>query len=160
MSYPTQKIAVRNAFVEDVVSTTATDTAIDCLGYDYATVILTTGTLTAALTAWDIHFTAASNTAVAAANQIFGASGTTGNSRLPQAGDDDATFVYHINLSSVLATSGSALSAGARYLQFVATAGATANELACTVLLSNAAQVPTDATEVTGDSTNVVHYIN
>lgn len=158
--FPTQGLAIRNAFVEDVVGTTATDVAVDCLGYDYATIIVTTGTLTADLTALDIHFTPLSNTSLVAGNLVFSAAGATGATRLPQDDDDDATFVYHLNLAEAKAASGAALVGGERYLQFVVTAGATANEIACTVLLSRGSPIPSGAQEVTGDATNVVHYIN
>lgn len=106
---------------------TATDTPVDCLGFDYATIEVSLGVVGGDATVFDIHFTPLSDTAVAAGNKIFGAAGdvATDPARLFQTADAGTIFTYHVNLGSALAASGAALPDGARYLQFVLTTGAT-----------------------------------
>lgn len=140
-------------------SATVTDTAVDTLGYDYATIELSLGVVGGAATAFDIHFTAADNTAVAAANQVFGAAGSTGDARLVQTADAGESFIYHINLGTATTTTGTALTAGARYLQFVFTTGATTLS-SCTVWLSRGSPTADTSLEYSGGSTGARKYIN
>lgn len=114
----------------DINGTTATDAELDTLGYDYLTVVATTGNVAANMTALKFQ---SSDTSGSGEADITGASWAT----LPLAsGGDNTTRVGFIDLRKN----------SKRYVSVVATAGAGATLIHIQGILSRAEVTPIDVT--------------
>lgn len=124
-----QNLKFQNALSpQSVTGAPATTTAIDCSGFRYATVVVKLGAVGAAgvtvlkLTECDTSGGTYSDITDAVS------SGTTGNGRLPQGGDDDTYFIFYVRLGGTRKP----------FLKPEITAGANAVLMSIDVILSDA----------------------
>ncbi|NBW11017.1 MAG: hypothetical protein EBR82_23600 [Caulobacteraceae bacterium] len=126
------------AIIDNASATTA---AIDCLGYDYATIIVYLGAMDIAMTVLKVQESDASGSGFAdVAGLIFGTSADIAGatSALPTATDDNGFFIFEVDLRN-----------RKRYLDLVATCGdgAAGTYLTALAILSRAKDQPVIAAE-------------